>query len=149
MKRLLTVTALIETAAGLGLILMPSVVVRLLLGSELLGAGISLGRLTGVALLTLGIVCWLASSDTQSCAARGIVTAMTLYHIGAVLILACAWSAVASRWHWFVAGGYSSRGHGRLVRHDTSAKAGTCKSDSNSLGDPSTSPANKLTKPNL
>jgi hypothetical protein len=89
-KRLLTVTALIETAAGLGLILMPSVVVRLLLGSELLGAGISLGRLTGVALLTLGIVCWLASSDTQSCAARGIVTAMTLYHIGAVLILACA-----------------------------------------------------------
>ena len=90
MKRLLTVTALIETAAGLGLILMPSVVVRLLLGSELLGAGISLGRLTGVALLTLGIVCWLASSDTQSCAARGIVTAMTLYHIGAVLILACA-----------------------------------------------------------
>ena len=90
MKRLLTVTALIETAGGLGLILMPSVVVRLLLGSELLGAGISLGRLTGVALLTLGIVCWLASSDTQSCAARGIVTAMTLYHIGAVLILACA-----------------------------------------------------------
>jgi len=89
-KRLLTVTALIETAAGLGLILMPSVVVRLLLGSELLGAGISFGRLTGVALLTLGIVCWLASSDTQSCAARGIVTAMTLYHIGAVLILACA-----------------------------------------------------------
>jgi len=89
-KRLLTVTALIETAGGLGLILMPSVVVRLLLGSELLGAGISLGRLTGVALLTLGIVCWLASSDTQSCAARGIVTAMTLYHIGAVLILACA-----------------------------------------------------------
>jgi quinol-cytochrome oxidoreductase complex cytochrome b subunit len=89
-KRLLTVTALIETATGLGLILMPSVVVRLLLGSELLGAGISLGRLTGVALLTLGIVCWLASSDTQSCAARGIVTAMTLYNIGAVLILACA-----------------------------------------------------------
>ena len=88
MKRLLTVTALIETATGLGLILMPSVVVRLLLGSELLGAGISLGRLTGVALLTLGIVCWLASSDTQSCAARGIVTAMTLYHIGAVLLLA-------------------------------------------------------------
>ena len=90
MKRLLTLTALIETATGLGLILMPLVVVRLLLGSELLGAGISLGRLTGVALLTLGIVCWLASSDTQSCAARGIVTAMTLYHIGAVLILACA-----------------------------------------------------------
>jgi hypothetical protein len=136
MKLLLKLTALIEAATGLGLITVPAVVVRLLLGSELLGAGIPLGRLTGVALLTLGIVCWLASSDTQSCAARGIVTAMTLYNIGAVLILACA-------------DGYSSRGHGRLVRHDSSAKAGTCKSDSNSLGDPSTSPANKPTKPNL
>jgi hypothetical protein len=90
MKLLLKLTALIEAATGLGLITVPAVVVRLLLGSELLGAGIPLGRLTGVALLTLGIVCWLASSDTQSCAARGIVTAMTLYNIGAVLILACA-----------------------------------------------------------
>jgi quinol-cytochrome oxidoreductase complex cytochrome b subunit len=90
MKLLLKLTALIEAATGLGLITVPAVVVRLLLGSELLGAGISLGRLTGVALLTLGIVCWLASSDTQSCAARGTVTAMTLYNIGAVLILACA-----------------------------------------------------------
>jgi hypothetical protein len=90
MKLLLKLTALIEAATGLGLITVPAVVVRLLLGSELLGAGIPLGRLTGAPLLTLGIVCWLASSDTQSCAARGIVTAITLYNIGAALILACA-----------------------------------------------------------
>ena len=90
MKLLLKLTAFIEAATGLGLIAVPAFVVQLLLGSELLGAGIPLGRLAGVALLALGIVCWLTSSDTQSCAARGIVTAMALYNIGAVLVLGAA-----------------------------------------------------------
>lgn len=87
MKLLLKLTALIEAATGLALIAVPAFVIRLLLGSELLGAGIPLGRLTGVALLAIGIACWLASSDTQSCAARGVVSAMVLYNLGAVLIL--------------------------------------------------------------
>jgi hypothetical protein len=90
MKLLLKLTAVIEAATGLGLIIVPALVVRLLLGSELLGAGIPVGRLAGVALLALGIACWLATSDTQSCAARGIVSAMVLYNIGAVLILTAA-----------------------------------------------------------
>ena len=90
MKRLLKLTAFIEAATGLGLICVPAVIVRLLLGSELFSAGIPLGRLAGVALLSLGIACWLASSDTQSCAARGVVTAMALYNIGAVLVLGAA-----------------------------------------------------------
>jgi hypothetical protein len=90
MKRLLKLTAFIEAATGLGLICVPAVIVRLLLGSALVGAGVPLGRLAGVALLALGIACWLASSDTESCAARGVVTAMTLYNIGAVLVLGAA-----------------------------------------------------------
>ena len=90
MKLLLRLTAFIEAGTGLGLIAVPALVVRLLLGSELLGAGIPLGRLAGVALLALGIACWLASFDTQSCAARGIVSAMALYNLGAVLVLGAA-----------------------------------------------------------
>jgi hypothetical protein len=90
MKLLLRLTTFIEAATGLGLIALPALVVRLLLGSELLGAGIPLGRLAGVALLALGIACWLASFDTQSCAARGIVSAMALYNLGAVLVLGTA-----------------------------------------------------------
>jgi hypothetical protein len=90
MKGLLRITAAIEAATGLCLIAVPAMVVRLLLGSELLGAGIPLGRLTGVALLALGVACWLVSSDTQNCAARGVVTAMTLYNIGAVFVLGVA-----------------------------------------------------------
>lgn len=87
MKPLLKLTALIEVGTGLGLVAAPAVVVRVLLGNELLGAGIPLGRVAGVALLSLGIACWLASFDTKNCAARGIVSAMVLYNLGVALIL--------------------------------------------------------------
>jgi hypothetical protein len=87
MKVLLKLTALIEAGTGLGLVAVPAIVVRLLLGGELMGAGIPLGRVAGVALLALGVACWLASFDTQNCAARGIVSAMVVYNLGVALIL--------------------------------------------------------------
>ncbi len=90
MNRLLTLTALIEAATGFGLIVMPSVVVRLLLGAEISGASIPLGRVAGVGLLALGVACWLASYDAQSCGARGLVSAMVLYNLGTVVILGAA-----------------------------------------------------------
>jgi hypothetical protein len=71
MNRLLKLTAFVEAATGLGLIAVPDFVVQLLLGGELLGAGVSLGRVAGVALLSLGVACWFASFDIESCAARG------------------------------------------------------------------------------
>ena len=90
MKRLLTLTAIIEAATGLGLIAVPAVVVRLLLGAEISGASISLGRVAGVALLALGVACWFASYDVQNRAARGLASAMTLYNLGVILILGAA-----------------------------------------------------------
>ncbi len=91
MNRLLKLTALIEAATGFGLIVIPSVVVRLLLGSPLdTSAAVTLGRVAGAALLALGVACWRAQYDAQSCAARGLVSAMVLYNIGATLILALA-----------------------------------------------------------
>jgi hypothetical protein len=91
MNRLLKLTALIEAATGFGLIVLPSVVVRLLLGSSLdTSAAVTLGRVAGVALLALGVACWLAQYDAQSCAARGLVSAMVLYNLGAVVILGAA-----------------------------------------------------------
>ena len=94
MKRLLTLTAFIEAATGLALIAIPSVVVQLLLGAEISGASIPLGRVAGAALLALGVACWLAQDDAQSCAARGLVSAMLFYNLGAVVILGAAavWS---------------------------------------------------------
>jgi len=90
MNRLLKLTAIIEAATGLGLIAVPAIVVRLLLDAEITGASIPLGRVAGVALLALGVACWLARDDTQSRAARGLVSAMVLYNLGAVIILASA-----------------------------------------------------------
>jgi hypothetical protein len=88
MNLLLKLTALIEAATGLALLVAPSVVVRLLFGSLLdTSAAVTLGRVAGAALLALGVACWLAQYDAQSCAARGLVSAMVLYNLGAVVIL--------------------------------------------------------------
>ena len=90
MKRLLALTAILEAPTGLALLSVPAVVVRLLLGAEISGASLSLGRVAGLALLALGVACWFAQSDAQSCAARGVITAMTLYNLGAVVVLGIA-----------------------------------------------------------
>jgi hypothetical protein len=88
MSRLLTLTAIIEAPTGLALLVVPSIVVRLLLGSPLeTSAAATLGRVAGAALLALGVACWLARDDADSRAARGLVGAMVLYNVGAVLIL--------------------------------------------------------------
>ncbi len=91
MKALYTLTAVTEVGAGLALICYPSAIVALLLGSPLdTPAAVTLGRVAGAALFALGIACWLARADVQSRAARGVVTAMLLYNLGAVVILSAA-----------------------------------------------------------
>jgi hypothetical protein len=90
MKRFLTLTAIIEAATGLALIAVPAIVVRLLLGAEISGASIPLGRVAGAALLALGVACWLARDDTESRTARGLVVAMLTYNSVATAVLAFA-----------------------------------------------------------
>jgi hypothetical protein len=90
MKRFLKLTAIIEAATGLALIAVPAIVVRLLLGAEISGASIPLGRVAGAALLALGVACWLARDDAQSSATRGLVVAMLMYNIVATAVLAFA-----------------------------------------------------------
>ncbi len=91
MNRLLKLTAIIEAAAGLALMVVPAVVVRLLLGSRLdTSAAVTLGRVAGAALCALGLACWLARDDGQSRAARGLVAAMLLYNVATVAVLAFA-----------------------------------------------------------
>src|SRR5258706_16480131 len=91
MKRLLIVTAVIELGAGVALLCCPSATVKLLLGSPLdSSAALTLGRVAGVALFALSVACWLAHYDQQSCAARGLVSAMVLYNLGVAIILGIA-----------------------------------------------------------
>jgi hypothetical protein len=58
MKKLLIVIALGEGAAGLALLTVPSLVVPLLFGQEPTGVAVALARVTGIALLALGVACW-------------------------------------------------------------------------------------------
>src|SRR5512132_3379665 len=90
MNKLLSLSAIIEAATGLALIAVPAIVVRLLLGAEISGASMPLGRVAGAALLALGVACWLARDDTRSRTARGLVVAMLMYNIAATAVLAFA-----------------------------------------------------------
>jgi len=91
MKSLLNITALVEAATGLALLLSPSLPVLLLLGASLdAPAALTVARVAGAALLALGVACWLARNDEQSRAARGLVPAMLLYNVATVLLLASA-----------------------------------------------------------
>src|SRR5271167_3760341 len=88
MNRLVTLTAIIEVTTGLALLIVPSVVVMLLLGSPLAAfAAVTLGRVAGVAVLTLGVACWFARGEMQSPGARGLVAAMSIYNLGVAVIL--------------------------------------------------------------
>ena len=91
MKNLLILTAVIEAGAGLVFVLLPSAAAKLLFGSSLdVPTALTVGRLTGAALITLGVACWLARLDVESRAATGLVAAMLLYNLAALAILASA-----------------------------------------------------------
>ena len=90
MNPLFALTAVIEAVTGLALIVAPEFVVRLLLGAELAGPGVPLGRLAGAALLTLGIACGLARNDAVSPAARALLAAMLFYNVAAACVLGSA-----------------------------------------------------------
>jgi hypothetical protein len=127
MSRLLKLTALIEAATGLGLIAVPSVVVRLLLGSPLeTSAAVTLGRVAGAAVLSLGVACWLARGDTQSRAATGLVAAMLFYNVATVAVLTFAGIGFGLQRSSVVACGGFSRGDGRLVRREPAAQFHKC-----------------------
>jgi hypothetical protein len=85
---LFVTTAVIEAGAGFALLCLPSAAAKLLLGAPLQEpAAFTVARVGGAGLFTLGITCWLARSDTQSSAARGLTTAMVVYNLGIALIL--------------------------------------------------------------
>ena len=91
MKPLFTLTAAIEMFTGIGLVIAPSVLARLLLGVPLdAPAAHIVANFAGAALLAIGLACWLARDDGASRAGRALLAAITLYNIAAVALLAFA-----------------------------------------------------------
>ena len=58
MKKVLALAAVAEAGLGLVLLVYPPIVVRLLLGADIAGAGIVVSRVAGIALIALGVACW-------------------------------------------------------------------------------------------
>ena len=79
MKKLLAVAAAGEAATGLILLVYPPIVVRLLLGSEISGAGVPAARVAGIALIGLAVAC------VPGRAVAGMLT----YSVLVTLYLAC------------------------------------------------------------
>ena len=108
-RTLLIVTALVETAAGVTLLVSPPLVAALLLGASLDAPAASVvARVAGAALLSLGGACWLARDDGPSRARRGLVAAMLLYNSAAGAVLADAGARCEPRRRSYVAGGRSA-----------------------------------------
>lgn len=91
MKKLLITTAVLESATGLGLLASPALLATLLLGGGLdTPAAVTVARVAGVALLAIGLACWLARNEGASRATRGLVTGLLLYNLGAGALFAQA-----------------------------------------------------------
>lgn len=89
MINLLIVTGVVETATGLGLLAVPSLIASLLLGAPLEGAvGLVVGRVCGAALLSLGIACLLAHDESGPRASNGLIVAILVYDITVTALLA-------------------------------------------------------------
>ncbi len=88
MKKLLRLTALLEAGTGLGLLTVPALVVRILLGASLdPTAGTAVGRVAGAAVLALSVACWAARDAGSGKATAGIVAAMLLYNLVVAALL--------------------------------------------------------------
>lgn len=58
MKSALALAAISEAVTGLALLIAPALVGQLLLGEQLAGVAIPVTRVSGIALIALGIACW-------------------------------------------------------------------------------------------
>lgn len=86
MNKPLAFAALAEAVTGVALVVAPSLAARLLLGSELSGVAVAVGRVAGISLLALGIACWPGKEPTRAAlggmATYGLLVTLYLSYLG-------------------------------------------------------------------
>jgi hypothetical protein len=90
-KLFLVITAFVEAATGLCLLILPAVLFAILLGLEQASTeAIFVGRIAGAALLAIGIASWMARTDTLTPAQLGLLIGILVYDTAASMLLAFA-----------------------------------------------------------
>ena len=85
---LLKAVAVVELLTGIGLLLAPSLVANLLFGQPL-ASGVSLvvARVAGMALIAIGLVCWLESVTKRAGQPTALLLGLLAYNGGVPLLL--------------------------------------------------------------
>jgi hypothetical protein len=90
-RLLFTATALIEVGAGLSLLGLPALGIRLLLGvGDPSPEALVVSRVCGAGLLAIGVACWLARDDSGSRSQHGLVWAVLIYNVAVSAVLGFA-----------------------------------------------------------
>lgn len=71
-----------EATTGMALLVAPSLVGRLLLGVELTGVSIAIGRVTGIALIALGVGCLPSRTALCGMLTYGVLVTAYLAYVG-------------------------------------------------------------------
>ena len=79
MSKVLVFAAVAEAVTGLALLVVPSLVGEVLLGQQLPGVAIAVARVTGIALIALGLACWPATPLLGMFAYSSAVAAYFVY----------------------------------------------------------------------
>jgi hypothetical protein len=83
-QRVMAVSSGIEAATGLGLLVAPAMVAKLVLGAEIEGIATIIGNIAGLALISLAIACW----PRVQAKGGGSYAAMLVYNLLVALLLA-------------------------------------------------------------
>jgi hypothetical protein len=84
-RLVLGIAAAVEAVTGLLLIVVPHLMAKLLLGVDVTGVSIVIGRVAGIALLSLGVGCWFGRQEATG---GWALAAMLLYNVLVTLYLA-------------------------------------------------------------
>jgi hypothetical protein len=88
LQKFLMLTSLLEGSTGVALIIAPSFVVDLLLGSPLADPiGVIITRVGGAALGSLALACWFSRKSESI---NGLVIALLFYNLASIVLLAYA-----------------------------------------------------------
>ncbi len=75
----------LEVLTGLGLVVAPSLLARLLFGSDLSGAGEATGRIAGLVMVCLAAGCW--PSDVEISQSQGLIPLAALSWLAAAFLI--------------------------------------------------------------